>query len=267
MIQLRQGDCIEQMKYIPGGSVDMILCDLPYGTTQLEWDICIPLEPLWEQYNRIIKQNGAIVLFGSQPFTTDLINSQRKYFRYEIIWEKTQCTGFYNAHKMPLKAHENILVFYQKAPKYNPQKWIYSKAKIGHQRKNSDYKKTTGKAFGRVSANSAENWIYIDDGSRYPRSVIKFSNWNGALFGKTDKAVKHPTQKPLPLLEYLIKTYSDEGDTILDNCMGSGSTGVACLNVGRNFIGIEIDDSYFEIAKSRIKEAEKKLNETKEKGR
>lgn len=255
LIDLKQGDCLDLMKYIPDGSVDMILCDLPYGTTRLEWDKCIPFEPLWEQYKRVIKPNGAIVLFSSQPFTTDLINSQRKLFRYEIIWEKTQNSGFYNAKKMPLRAHENICVFYKKPPIYNPQKELSPNAQIGRKRKNSDYKKTSGKAFGRVSVEKAESWEYTDDGSRYPKDIIKFSNWNGALFGKTDKAVKHPTQKPVPLLEYLIKTYTNEGDTVLDNCMGSGSTGVACVNTGRDFIGIELDRGYFEIAKSRIENA------------
>ena len=202
-MQLIHGDCLEKMKEIPDKSIDMILCDLPYGVTKVKWDTVIPFEPLWEQYERIIKLNGAIVLFSTQPFTTDLICSNRNMFRYEIVWEKTQKTGFYNANKMPLKGHENILVFYK----------------------------------------------------RYPHDVIHFSNWNGALFGKTKKATKHPTQKPVPVLEYLIKTYTNEGDTVLDNCMGSGSTGVACVNTGRDFIGIELDDNYFQIAEKRINDA------------
>lgn len=259
MINLMQGDCLELMKNIPDNSVDMILCDLPYGTTNCEWDIPIPFEPLWYQYNRIAKNNAAILLFGSQPFATDLINSQRNIFRYEIIWEKTQCTGFYNAKKMPLKAHENICVFYKKLPAYNPQKNMMPNAPIGHKRKNSDYKKTSGKAFGRVSKEKAELWEYVDDGTRYPTDIIKFSNWNGALFGKTDKATKHPTQKPVALLEYLIKTYSLPGDVVLDNCMGSGSTGVACVNTGRDFIGIELENKFFDIAAMRISEAEGQL--------
>lgn len=249
MIELKQGDCLELMKDIPDGSVDMILCDLPYGTTQLEWDKCIPFEPLWEQYNRIIKQNGAIVLFSSQPFTTDLINSQRKLFRYEIIWEKTQKSGAYNANRMPLKAHDNICVFYKKIPVYNPIKTTIQKNDIGRKR---IYKQNRFKQYGKCAQGE-----YVEDGTRYPTDIIKFSNWNGALFGKTDKAVKHPTQKPVPLLEYLIKTYTNEGDTVLDNCMGSGSTGVACVNTSRNFIGIELDGGYFEIAKSRIEESQR----------
>ncbi len=260
MLELKHGDCLELMKQIPGKSIDMVLCDLPYGTTQCEWDKVIPFEPLWEQYNRIIKDNGTIVLFSSQPFATDLINSQRRLFRYEIIWEKTQCTGFYNAHCMPLKAHENILIFYKKLPTYNPQKWISQNAQIGHRRTNSDYKKTAGKAFGKVSERSAESWEYIDDGSRFPRSVVKFSNQNGALFGNTQNAVKHPTSKPIELLEYLIQTYSNEGDLILDNAMGAGSTGVAAIMLKRDFIGMEIDSHFFKIAKDRIFEVYDTVN-------
>lgn len=259
------------MKDIPEGSVDMILCDLPYGTTKLEWDVCIPFDPLWEQYNRIIKKNGAIVLFSSQPFTTDLINSQRKLFRYEIIWEKTQRTGFYNVHKMPLKIHENILVFYKKLPTYNPQKYMLSNdyikehlVPIGRERKVSDWHYCAGNFVGSCSEEKAKNYSYKETGERYPTDVVKFSNWNGTLFGaKYGKEVKHPTQKPVPLLEYLIKTYTNEGDTVLDNCMGSGSTGVACVNTGRNFIGIELDGGYFEIAESRIAEAEMVHNQLK----
>lgn len=252
MVDLMCGDCLTLMPSIADKSVDMILCDLPYGTTHCEWDKRIPFEPLWEQYNRIIKDNGAIVLFGSQPFTTDLINSQRRLFRYEIIWVKTQATGFYNAKKMPLRAHENILVFYKSLPKYNPQKYIYDRAQIGHQRRNSDYKKTSGKAFGRVSSAKAESWVYTDDGSRYPKDVVHFSNWNGALFGNVKNAVKHPTTKPVPLLEYLIHTYTDEGDLVLDNAMGSGSSGIAAVDLNRDFIGIEQDADFFKIAAERI---------------
>lgn len=264
MIDLLNGDCLKLMKNISDKSIDMILCDLPYGTTHCEWDVRIPFELLWEQYNRVIKDNGAIVLFSSQPFTTDLINSQRKIFRYEIIYEKTQFTGFYNAKKMPLKAHENICVFYKKIPTYNPQKTICPNAKIGHKRHNSDYKKTSGKAFGHVSVEKAETWEYVDDGTRYPTDIIKFSNWNGALFGNTKNAVKHPTTKPISLLEYLIKTYTNNGDIVLDNCMGSGSTGVACINTGRSFIGMELEKNFFDIAVERISETEKQVKNDKE---
>lgn len=250
-MQLYKGDCLELMKEIPDGSVDMILCDLPYGTTQCKWDTVIPFEPLWNQYERIIKNNGAILLFSSQPFTTDLISSNRKMFRYEIIWEKTQKTGAYNANRMPLRAHENICVFYKKSPKYFPQKTIKDVKGLGRKR---IYSGRRFKQYG--DCNGGE---YIEDGTRYPTDVVKFSNWNGALFGKTDNATKHPTQKPVPLLEYLIKTYTNEGEIVLDNCMGSGSTGVACANTGRDFIGIELDENYFNIAQNRIDGALKQL--------
>lgn len=247
-MRLMQGDCLEVMKEIPGGSVDMVLCDLPYGTTACKWDTVIPFEPLWEQYKRVCKKNGAIVLFSSQPFATDLIQSNRKMFRYEIIWEKTQKAGFLNAKKMPLKGHENILVFYGSLPTYNPQKYHVDAAN----RKPEIRKDDRCEIYGSVRGG-----IRIEDGTRYPYDVIHFSNWNGALFGKTDNATKHPTQKPVPLLEYLIKTYTNPGDTVLDNCMGSGSTGVACIRTGREFIGIELDRDYFQIARERIeKEAE-----------
>ncbi len=253
---------MEEMKSIPDKSIDLILCDLPYGTTQLKWDKVIPFELLWEQYNRVIKDNTAILLFSSQPFTTDLINSNRKMFRYEIIWEKTMRTGFYNAKRMPMRIHENILVFYKHLPTYNPQKYQLTQeyiqehlVPIGRKRKNSDYKREkTGKAWGSVSKEADKKWEYIDTGERYPTDIIKYSNYNGNLFGKKINDVKHPTQKPVPLLEYLIKTYSNEGDLVLDNCMGSGSTGVACINTARSFIGIEINEDYFNIAKNRINE-------------
>lgn len=248
MISLFHGDCLELMNEIEDESIDLILCDLPYGLTRCEWDIPLDMTSMWDQYRRIIKDHGAILLFSIQPFTSDLIQSNRKMFRYEIVWEKTQKTGFYNANKMPLKAHENLLLFYKKLPTYNPQKYIVERKDIGRVR---NKKADRCVLYGHVNA---QDWI--ETGERYPHDVIHFSNWNGALFGKTDKATKHPTQKPIPLLEYLIKTYSNENDTILDNCMGSGSTGVACVNLGRRFIGMELRQEYFEIAKKRIKEAQ-----------
>ena len=253
-IDLRKGDCLKLMKNIPDKSIDMILCDLPYGTTHCKWDTIIPFEPLWEQYNRIIKDNGAILLFSSQPFTTDLINSNRKMFRYEIIWEKTMPSGFLNANKMPLRAHENVIVFYKHLPTYNPIKSRPEKKNlrpIGSIRFNS---RNHHEQYGKYKN---ANYKYVEDGTRYPTDVIKFSNWNGSLFGNTKNATKHPTQKPVSLLEYLIKTYTNEGETVLDNCMGSGSTGVACVNTARNFIGIELDDTYFDIARKRIYDCNK----------
>ena len=246
-------DCLEGMKRIPDGSVDMVLCDLPYGTTQLKWDTIIPFDKLWEQYLRVCKTNAAIVLFSSQPFTTDLINSNRKMFKYEIIWKKTQRTGFFDAKKRPLRLHENILLFYGKQPTYNPQRVIKDNAVgVGRRRGNSDFMKTNGGFVGKVGKEKAETYYYEEKGWRYPTDVIKFSNWNGALFGNTDRSVKHPTQKPVDICEYLIKTFSNEGETVLDNCMGSGTTAVACINTGRNFIGFELDKNYYDISQERI---------------
>lgn len=252
MIDLRNGDCLEVMKSIPDNSIDMILCDLPYGITACKWDVVIPFEPLWEQYNRIIKDNGAILLFSAQPFTVDLINSNRKMFRYEIIWEKTTKSGYLNAKKMPLKAHENIIVFYKHLPTYNP---IKRQADKKNMRNIGSVRLNSARRAEQYNELRNENWEYVEDGTRYPTDVIKFSSWNGALFGNTQNATKHPTQKPVNLLEYLIKTYTNENETVLDNCMGSGSTGVACVNTNRNFIGIELDEKYFKIAEQRINAA------------
>ena len=237
--KLYNGDCLEIMKDIPDKSVDMILCDLPYGTTRCKWDIIIPLDILWKQYERIIKDNGAILLFGQTPFDKVLGCSNLKLLRYEWIWEKPHATGFLNAKKMPMKAHENILVFYKKLPVYIPQKTS------GHSPTHS---------FTRSIEISNNNELYgtmkkeiVGGGNtdRYPRSIQVFSL-------DTQKCKLHPTQKPVALLEYLIRTYTNEGETVLDNCMGSGSTGIACLKTNRNFIGIEKDDKYFDIACNRI---------------
>ena len=230
-VQLYKGDCLEIMKDIPDKSVDMILCDLPYGTTQNKWDSIIPLDKLWEQYNRIIKDNGAIALFAQTPFDKVLGVSNLKMLKYEWIWEKEQGTGFLNAKKMPLKNHENILIFYKKLPIYNPQ---MGKGKPYTLERNT-YTVNYGKQVDMVRTENT--------GERYPLTILKF---------KRDKEKLHPTQKPVALLEYLIKTYTNEGEIVLDNCMGSGSTGVACLNTDRRFIGIEKDDRYFEIACNRI---------------
>ena len=239
-VKLLHGDCLELMKDIPDKSVEMILCDLPYGTTACKWDEIIPFEPLWEQYERVIKDNGAIVLTASQPFTSTLIMSNIKLFRYTWVWEKSKATGFLNAKKRPLVAHEDITVFSKKPTTYNPQfstKEPYNKGIRKEQTDDDVYGK-----FERVEVKS--------DGKRYPRSVVYFKT------AESEGAVLHKTQKPLKLFEYLIKTYTNEGDLVLDNCMGSGSTGVACLNTNRNFIGIELDDKYFEIAKKRIESHE-----------
>lgn len=239
MINLRQGDCLELMKEIPDKSIDMILCDLPYGTTACKWDIVIPFEPLWEQYNRIIKDNGNIVLFSKQPFTTILNNSNFKLFKYELIWCKQQATNPLCAKKRIMPIHENISIFYKKLGTYNPQ-MVYGKGNY----KGFRGEKTIGEIYGENKS------IHRDcsDGSRYPTSVLYYNNVRKNI---------HPTQKPLDLIKYLVKTYSNENDLVLDNCMGSGSTGVACVNTNRNFIGIELDENYFNIAKERIEKAKK----------
>lgn len=245
MASLKLGDCLELMKDIPTGSVDMVLCDLPYGTTQNKWDVCIPFEPLWEQYHRVCKKNAAVVLFSQIPFTVDCVNSNRKEFRYEWIWEKDNKTGFLNAKKMPLKVHENILIFYRALPTYNPQFTKGTPYKRSHFAKNAS-----------TNYNKKTDCITInEDGKRYPIDCVYFETPK-ALWGK-NTGKYHPTQKPVALLEYLIKTYTNEGETVLDNTMGSGSTGVACVNTGRDFIGIEKDETYFDIAQKRIAEAEK----------
>jgi len=237
---LWHGDCLDRMKDIPDGSVDMALADLPYATTRNKWDSAIDLPALWAQYKRIIKANGTICLFAQTPFDKVLGASNLAMLRYEWIWEKTTATGHLNAKKMPMKAHENILVFYQKLPCYTPQKTQ------GHERKVST-------AQHKINCVKTTNWgehglTSYDSTERYPRDVLKFST-------DKQKTCFHPTQKPVALLEYLIRTYTLEGETVLDNTMGSGSTGVACLNTNRNFIGIEKDEKYFDIAKKRIVDA------------
>lgn len=239
MIELYQGDCLEIMPRIPEKTVDMVLCDLPYGiTSRNKWDVVIPFDEMWNQVNRVTKKTSAVCLFGQMPFGSDLIQSNRKNFRYEWIWHKTNPLGFLNANRMPLRTHENILVFYRALPKYNPQMWYGKPWKRGC----SEHRVT--KNYGKFDPllNKQES----PDGERYPIDVIKFSNAN-----RTKQM--HPTQKPVPLLEYFIKTYTDEGDTVLDFCMGSGSTGIACANLNRNFIGIEKDENYFKVAEQRIK--------------
>jgi len=241
---LYHGDCIEVMAGLPDASVDMILCDLPYGTTACKWDTVIPFEPLWAQYRRVAKRNAAIVLTASQPFTTALIASNLSAFKYEWIYEKTNPKGFLSAKRRPLTAHENVCVFSYGTPPYAPQKWAIPEH-LRTKRKHAT-SKTSGECYG-----SRELKRWEDDGSRFPTSVIGFSN----RVGRCENV--HPTQKPVALMEYLIRTYTQEGETVLDNCMGSGTTGVACANTGRSFIGIERDDKYFAIASERIAAAQK----------
>jgi site-specific DNA-methyltransferase (adenine-specific) len=237
MIKLYKGDCLELMKDIPNKSVDMILCDLPYGTTACKWDTIIPFEPLWEQYNRIIKDNGAIVLFSKQPFTTELIHSNLKNFKYSLVWKKDNHDNPLMAKKRFLNITEDINIFYKKQCIYNPQGII----KI-----NKITKQGRGESLSQKNTRKME---YLQEYTNYPRNILEF---------KRDLPNIHPTQKPVELLEYLIKTYTNENELVLDNCMGSGSCGVAAINTGRNFIGIELDEKYFEIAKKRIEECEGK---------
>ena len=234
-------DCLEGMKRIPDGSVDMILCDLPYGTTRNKWDTVIPLEPLWEQYNRVIKERGAILLTAQTPFDKVLGVSNLENLKYEWIWDKKLATGHLNAKRMPLKRHENILVFYKKPPVYNPQF-------------------TKGEPYDKgCSLRESENWgkqVAVSgknsSGKRYPTSLIVKSNAN-------QRGKVHPTQKPVALFEYLIRTYTNEGETVLDNCMGSGTTAIACLNTNRNYIGFEMDKEYFDVANERIDKHKQEL--------
>ena len=229
-------DCLIGMREIPDKSIDMILCDLPYGTTQNKWDTIIPFEPLWEQYKRVIKNNGAIVLTASQPFTSALVMSNVKWFKYCWVWDKSQVTGFLNAKKQPLRQHEDICVFYQSQCTYNPS---MTKGKM-------QLKSTGGKSdnYGKYAYKPHYSEWY------YPKTIISIPQ-------QREKG-GHPTQKPVSLFEYLIKTYTNEGETVLDNCMGSGTTAIACINTGRNFIGIELDPAYFDIAQKRIAEAQRR---------
>lgn len=235
MIKLIHGDCLEVMQGLEPGSVDMVLADPPYGTTACKWDSVIPLELMWQELKRVARDNAAIVMTSQTPFDKVLGCSNLEWLRYEIIWEKTSATGHLNAKKMPMKAHENILIFYSELPIYNPQKTF------GHVRKTSKTGKTySSDCYGRESAKP-----HYDSTSRYPRSIQTFAT-------DKQKLRLHPTQKPVALMEYLIKTYTSEGDTVLDFCMGSGTTGEACKNLNRNFIGIEKQKKYFDIAKERI---------------
>lgn len=234
IVNLQKGDCLELMKDIPDNSVDLILCDLPYGTTRNKWDSIIPLDRLWHEYKRLCR--GAIVLTAQTPFDKVLGSSNITMLKYEWIWRKEAGTGFLNAKKAPLKDHENILVFYRNKPTYNPQK-------------RQGFKPYICKKGGDTSNYNPSGIVTtVSGGDRYPVTVLDFPR---------DKDKVHPTQKPVALMEYLIRTYTNEGDTVLDNCMGSGTTGVACVNTGRSFIGIEKDRQYFKIARRRIREAQR----------
>jgi len=242
MIQLFKGDCLEIMKTIPDGSIDAIICDLPYGTTQNKWDSVIPFDLLWLQYERVIKDNGAIVLTAQQPFTSALVMSNPKIYKYNWVYQKNKSTGFLNAKRQPLNDYEDICVFYKKQCTYNPQMTVAEKIY-----KRGEVKRKKSDCYG-----DEKDFKQVETGLRYPKRIQYFNN------NKTQEQ-KHSTQKPLELMEYLVKTYTNEGETVLDNTMGSGSTLVACQNTNRNGIGIEQDDKYFEIAEQRIKQNEYKL--------
>jgi site-specific DNA-methyltransferase (adenine-specific) len=229
---LLQGDCLELMKEVPDKSIDLILCDLPYGTTKCKWDTIIPFDKLWEQYNRIIKDNGAIVLFGNEPFSSQLRLSNLKNYKYDWVWDKKRGSNFATVKIRPFNSFENIMVFYKRQPTYNPQMWkstpyTCKQGYVGEAKQTGLYR---------------DDVITVNNGDRYPLTILSFSKETGL----------HPTQKPVALLEYLIKTYTNEGDTVLDNCMGSGSTGVACKNTNREFIGMELDENYYKIACERL---------------
>ena len=246
MIDLRLGDCLEVMKQIPDKSVDAIICDLPYGTTACKWDSVIPFEPLWEQYKRVIKDNGAIALTASQPFTSALVMSNAKWFKYEWVWEKSKGSNFIHSNYQPLKTHENIVIFGKNGSAQgskNPIKYFAQKTIGKPYDKGIGTNKTEILNGGMTKQNTIK--LKNTDGFRHPRSVQYFKT-------AENEGKLHPTQKPVALMEYLVKTYTSEGDTVLDNCMGSGTTGVACKNLNRHFIGIEQDANYFEIAKGRI---------------
>jgi site-specific DNA-methyltransferase (adenine-specific) len=246
MVELNKiynGDCLEIMKLIDDQSIDMILCDLPYGTASCKWDIIIDFELLWEQYKRVIKDHGVITLTAQCPFDKVLGTSNLQMLRYEWIWQKEQGTGGGNSNKMPLKDHENILIFYKKLPPYNPQFYEGKPYKINRKKPN------LGSVYGKTGFK--ESFTNINDGKRYPKTIIKFNREYGL----------HPTQKPVKLFEYLIRTYTNENNIVLDNCIGSGTTAIACINSKRNYIGIEKDKEIFEKAENRInKYKSEKLN-------
>ena len=244
MIDLKKGDCLEIMKEIPDKSIDMILCDLPYGTSACKWDVVLPFESLWKQYERIIKDNGAIVLFGSEPFSSLLRISDLKLYKYDWKWEKPSGANFLNFKYQPAKVHEDIMVFGKMATSYSKRGNMFY---VPQMESGKPYTQKSGKQKNEYANSTVrtpiKQVVTENKGERFPRSIQKFA---------PDKEKLHPTQKPVALLEYLIRTYTKENEIVLDNCMGSGSTGVACINTNRNFIGIELNEDYFNIAKDRI---------------
>lgn len=257
-IKLYNGDCLELMKLIPDKSIDLILCDLPYGITRNKWDSIIPLDKLWRQYERVVKDNSAICLFADGMFMAKLMASNPKMWRYNLIWNKVLPSGFLNANRMPLRVTEEIVVFYNKQPIYNPQKIKgapnHSKGKATN--KTSEDNCQVNNNYGKYTI--VDNHKELGD-MKHPTSLITFSKPHPSIS-------LHPTEKPIQLCEWLIKTYTNENMVVLDNCMGSGSTGVACLNTNRNFIGIELDEGYYNIANKRIESAQSDIDKNVEKG-
>lgn len=257
-------DCLKVMPKIPDKSIDMILCDLPYGTTSCKWDIIISFDKLWQQYKRVIKDNGVIVLFGSQPFTSMLIQSNLSMFREELIWLKNKAGSGLQANQKHIKIHENICVFSPNSRyTYNPQKWLIEEKEFITQRKTFKENEYIGNQIYGATTRTRK----VDTGERNPISILScrvpFTPQKSKTYSNDVDLRLHPTQKPIKLLEYLIKTYTNERDTVLDNCMGSGSTGAACLNTNRGFIGIELDEHCFEVAKNRIESAQKAIVQSK----
>lgn len=246
LITLTKGDCLEVMKDIADRSIDLIICDLPYGTTQCAWDEVIPFDALWEQYRRIIKPGRAIILFGTEPFSSRLRLSNLEWFKYDWVWNKVKAANFLNANRQPMKVHEIISVFSEGPTYYVPQKTKGHDLKVSLRRK-----ELQTEVFGRTNADN-----YYASSERYPCSIIEFSK-------DTQKSAFHPTQKPVALLEYLIRTYSDKGDLVLDNCMGSGTTAIACMNTDRNFRGIELAENHFETARKRVRDNRERITEQK----
>lgn len=242
---LQCGDCIELMQSIPDASVDMILCDLPYQVTKNSWDVIIPFDKLWEQYLRIAKPNAAICLHADGMFMADLMKSQPKLWRYNLVWDKKLISGFLNAKRMPLRRHEEICVFYRQLPTYNPQK---VPGAITHSRGNLD-KQVANHNYGEHHKTESDQ-----SGMKYPTSILEFQKPHPSI-------AVHPTQKPVELAEWLIKTYTNPGDVVLDNCMGSGTTGVAAISLGRRFVGFELNYDYYNLASNRIKEAAEQRKE------
>lgn len=261
--QILNEDCLLGMPRIPAASIDMIFADLPYGmlkTKHTLWDIKIPFKPLWEQYSRVLKENGVVILTGVHPFTNEIINSIPKGYKYqELIWYKSSGSGFLNAKIQHIRQHENVLVIYKKRPTYNPQKYQIDKRFVAKGKAKKKNNAKNCKAFD-IRGKASQNYVYKDDGSRYPDSVLEFLESVLPIKSAHRKGM-HPTEKPMDLVAYLIRTFTNKGQTILDNCMGSGTTAVAAILEGRNFIGFEMDVDYYNMAMERIVQAREQVNQ------